>query len=179
MKMNKVFTTSVRCPICGEATHMTISSDPEYAYYCARCVEDYYPIDIIYPETQYVKLNDNGEYVPVWEITLHGKSSAWYSDNKDKLDDICSKYNISGVNCNGFDPDDALITFTWGDRPTTNQIHNFAKDVVNIYDKQITLINRVRNEIKMKWNEPVTRGSEYYQALCDVLKIIDTCESNM
>lgn len=130
MRKGEMFSASVRCPKCGMAMYMRVSDNQEYAYQCIECDEDFYSFEC--PETVSDCSDGNGNYISLWEITLHNKNTEWYTANKNILNQICDKYDVCFMGCDNYDKEATLIDFGWKEPPGAEQIQSFTDEVMKL-----------------------------------------------
>lgn len=132
MEKKNLFSASVRCPKCKKAMRMRVSDVDDYAYQCLDCDEDFYSIEC--PDTVCDYRNKDGDIVSLYQITLHRQNRNWYIANKNRLKDICNKYQLDFMGCDdagALSPtDEVFVDFGWEKAPDSDTVQRFTNDVM-------------------------------------------------
>ncbi len=118
MTKGEIFSTSAKCPKCGSAFNMRVSDNPNYAYQCMECDEDFYSIEI--KETA----------SDLWEFTFKEPSKNWFQKNKETLKKITKKWGAIFLGLDDACPDNNLVDIGWKHNPFMGTVQGVTDEII-------------------------------------------------
>lgn len=133
VKKSEIFSVSAVCPRCGTNKHMRISDNPDYAYQCLECGEDFFAMECV--RTVGNGVGPNGKIQELWNLSVHDVTEEWFNKNNA---DISKKAKAYGAVYVGFDSVVSCVDIGWSEPPCADFIQRLSDDIMDLLDDVVS-----------------------------------------